>query len=244
MKTTGTLYLIPNTLGADASIPAVLPTDVRSIAARLQHFIVENPKPARQFLKAIGIETPLQQLSMSELNVNTADKDIQALLAPLLAGHDVGLISDAGCPAVADPGARAVAAAHAHNISVRPLVGPSSILLALMASGLNGQKFAFHGYLPVNAAERSTALKSLEAESRKSNQTQMFIETPYRNNALLDALCQSLSPQTMLCIATDVTLSSESILTLSVKQWRDLLHKKQTPELHKRPTLFLFLASV
>ena len=242
MKKTGTLYLIPNTLGDDASIPAVLPIEVRSIGARLQHFIVENSKPARQFLKAIGIETPLQQVSMSELNVNTADKDIESLLAPLLAGHDVGLISDAGCPAVADPGARAVAAAHAHGIAVRPLVGPSSILLALMASGLNGQKFAFHGYLPVNASERNTALKSLESESRQSNQTQMFIETPYRNNALLDALCQSLSPQTMLCIATDVTLPSESILTLSIKQWRALLQKKQTPELHKRPTLFLFLA--
>ena len=242
MKKTGTFYLIPNTLGDDASIPAVLPIEVRSIAARLQHFIVENSKPARQFLKAIGIETPLQQVSMSELNVNTADKDIESLLAPLLAGHDVGLISDAGCPAVADPGARAVAAAHAHGIAVRPLVGPSSILLALMASGLNGQKFAFHGYLPVNASERNTALKSLESESRQSNQTQMFIETPYRNNALLDALCQSLSPQTMLCIATDVTLPSESILTLSIKQWRALLQKKQTPELHKRPTLFLFLA--
>ncbi|MFZ1892144.1 MAG: SAM-dependent methyltransferase [Formosimonas sp.] len=242
MKKTGTLYLIPNTLGDDASIPAVLPIEVRSIAARLQHFIVENSKPARQFLKAIGIETPLQQVSMSELNVNTADKDIQALLAPLLEGHDVGLISDAGCPAVADPGARAVAAAHAHGIAVRPLVGPSSILLALMASGLNGQKFAFHGYLPVNASERNTTLKSLESESRQSNQTQMFIETPYRNNALLDALCQSLSPQTMLCIATDVTLTSESILTLSIMQWRALLQKKQTPELHKRPTLFLFLA--
>ena len=242
MKKTGTLYLIPNTLGDDASIPAVLPIEVRSIAARLQHFIVENSKPARQFLKAIGIETPLQQVSMSELNVNTADKDIQALLAPLLEGHDVGLISDAGCPAVADPGARAGAAAHAHGIGVRPLVGPSSILLALMASGLNGQKFAFHGYLPVNASERNTTLKSLESESRQSNQTQMFIETPYRNNALLDALCQSLSPQTMLCIATDVTLTSESILTLSIMQWRALLQKKQTPELHKRPTLFLFLA--
>ena len=242
MKKTGTLYLIPNTLGDDASIPAVLPIEVRSIAARLQHFIVENSKPARQFLKAIGIETPLQQVSMSELNVNTADKDSESLLAPLLAGHDVGLISDAGCPAVADPGARAVAAAHAHGIAVRPLVGPSSILLALMASGLNGQKFAFHGYLPVNASERNTTLKSLESESRQSNQTQMFIETPYRNNALLDALCQSLSPQTMLCIATDVTLTSESILTLSIMQWRALLQKKQTPELHKRPTLFLFLA--
>ena len=242
MKKTGTFYLIPNTLGDDASIPAVLPIEVRSIAARLQHFIVENSKPARQFLKAIGIETPLQQVSMSELNVNTADKDIESLLAPLLAGHDVGLISDAGCPAVADPGARAVAAAHTHGIAVRPLVGPSSILLALMASGLNGQKFAFHGYLPVNASERNTTLKSLESESRQSNQTQMFIETPYRNNALLDALCQSLSPQTMLCIATDVTLTSESILTLSIMQWRALLQKKQTPELHKRPTLFLFLA--
>lgn len=242
MKKTGTLYLIPNTLGDDTTLPAVLPIEVIQQAARLQHFIVENAKPARQFLKAIGIQTPLQQISMTELNINTPDKDIDQLLAPLLNGHDVGLISDAGCPAVADPGSRAVLAAHKHHIPVRPLVGPSSILLALMASGLNGQKFTFHGYLPIDANERISTLKKLELESRQHQQTQMFIETPYRNTALFEGLCKSLAPQTQLCIATDITLPTEAITTLPIKQWQSLLSNKQAPELHKRPSLFLFLA--
>lgn len=242
MSTRGTLYLIPNTLGSHETLSAVLPADVQAIAARCTHFVVENAKVARQFLKAVGLIIPLQEASMGELNVNTPDTDIAALLEPLMAGHDVGLISDAGCPAVADPGARLVAAAHAAGLEVMPLVGPSSILLALMGSGLNGQKFAFHGYLPTDAGERMKELKNLENHSRTQNQTQLFIETPYRNMALLEAMCAALNPQTQLCVAADLTLPTQHIQTLSVKAWQQLLKTKKLPELHKRPTLFLFLA--
>lgn len=240
--THGTLYLIPNTLGSHDTLAAVLPAEVQAIAARCTHFVVENPKVARNFLKAVGISTPLQEVSMSELNVNTPDVDIKQLLEPLLAGHDVGLLSDAGCPAVADPGARLVAAAHAAGIAVQPLVGPSSILLALMGSGLNGQKFAFHGYLPIDAAQRQAELKKLELESRASQQTQMFIETPYRNMQLLEALCKTLHPQTQLCVGADLTLPTQYILTQSVAEWQKCNKHKTWPDLHKRPTLFLFLA--
>ena len=240
--THGTLYLIPNTLGSHDTLAAVLPVEVQAIAARCTHFVVENPKVARNFLKAVGITTPLQEVSMSELNVNTPDVDIKQLLTPLLAGYDVGLVSDAGCPAVADPGARLVAAAHAAGIAVQPLVGPSSILLALMGSGLNGQKFAFHGYLPIDAAQRQAELKKLEVESRASQQTQMFIETPYRNMQLLEALCKTLHPQTQLCVGADLTLPTQYILTQSVAEWQKCNKNKTWPDLHKRPTLFLFLA--
>lgn len=242
MSNHGTLYLIPNTLGSHDTLSAVLPADVVAIAARCTHFVVENAKIARQFLKAVGLNIPLQEAIMAELNVNTPDKDIAALLAPLLAGHDVGLVSDAGCPAVADPGARLVAAAHAAGIVVMPLVGPSSILLALMGSGLNGQKFAFNGYLPTDAAERTKELKQLENHSRQHNQTQLFIETPYRNMALLEAMCAVLSPQTQLCVAADLTLPTQHIQTATVKAWQQLFKTNKRPELHKRPTLFLFLA--
>ncbi|TDR31167.1 SAM-dependent methyltransferase [Hydromonas duriensis] len=238
----GTLYLIPNTLGSHDTLSAVLPIEVQRIAASCRHFVVENSKVARQFLKAVGISTPLQEVSMAELNVNTPDADIKALLTPLLAGQNVGLISDAGCPAVADPGARLVAVAHAAGISVQPLVGPSSILLALMGSGLNGQKFAFHGYLPIDVAQRQTELKKLEQESRIAQQTQMFIETPYRNMQLLEALCKTLNPQTKLCVAADLTLPSQFICMQSIEQWRKQNQNKTLPDLHKRPTLFLFLA--
>ena len=237
----GTLFLIPNTLGSHETRDAVLPADVQAIAAGCRHFVVENAKVARQILKAINNSTPLQEVHMGELNVNTADTEVAKLLAPLLEGQDVGLISDAGCPAVADPGARLVAAAHDAGVSVRPLVGPSSILLALMASGLNGQKFAFQGYLPVDTQARSSVIKKLELESRQSQQTQLFIETPYRNMQMLEALCLNLNPQTKLCVAVDLTLKTESIRTLSVNAWRDVV-KKQSIDLHKRPALFLFLA--
>jgi len=164
------------------------------------------------------------------------------LLAPLLAGHDVGLISEAGVPAVADPGANLVRLAHQKNILVRPLVGPSSLLLSVMASGLNGQSFAFHGYLPTEASQRSKRIQELEARSRKEKQTQLFIETPYRNAALLEALCQACQPTTQLCVATDLTLVEESIQTRSVGQWSELITKGKMPEFNKKPTVFLFLA--
>ena len=236
----GILFLIPNTLGSHETRDAVLPADVQAIAAGCTHFVVENAKVARQFLKAINISTPLQEVQMGELNVNTADTEVAKLLAPLLMGQDVGLISDAGCPAVADPGARLVTAAHDAGVSVRPLVGPSSILLALMASGLNGQKFAFQGYLPVDTQARSSVIKKLEIESRQSQQTQLFIETPYRNMQMLEALCQNLNPQTKLCVAVDLTFKTEFICTLNINAWRAIV-KKQSIDLHKRPALFLFL---
>lgn len=241
MSNKGTLFLIPNTLGSHESRDEVLPSFVQKIAANCTHFVVENSKVARQFLKAINIATALQEIHMNELNINTRDNEIEALLEPLLAGYDVGLISDAGCPAVADPGARLVAAAHIAGVKVQPLVGPSSILLALMGSGLNGQKFAFQGYLPIDAVERSASIKKLEQESHQYQQTQLFIETPYRNMQMLDALCQHLNPLTQLCIAVDLTLITESIQTLTVAQWR-ILVKSQSINLHKRPALFLFLS--
>ncbi|HUW75420.1 MAG TPA: SAM-dependent methyltransferase, partial [Gallionella sp.] len=183
----GTLYLIPCTLG-DTPADQVLPQHVISVARKLHHFVVEQPKTARQFLSALKPEQPIQALHFATLNEHTAANELPELLAPLLAGHDVGIISEAGCPGIADPGANLVNLAHRNGICVVPLVGPSSILLALMASGLNGQSFAFHGYLPIAEAERNKMISKLEAESSRLKQTQLFIETPYRNERMLSAL--------------------------------------------------------
>lgn len=234
----GTLYLIPTPLGENAPPEAVLPASALAIARQLQHFVVEHPKTARACLKLIGTALPLQQLSMQTLNEHTSPQDVAPLLAPLLAGHDVGLLSEAGCPAVADPGAQLVALAHQQQIPVRPLVGPSSLLLALMASGLNGQRFSFQGYLPAQAAERLQRLQQLEQHSRRQQETILFIETPYRNAAMLESLLQTLQPETRLCVATDLTLPSEQILTRRVVEWRPL----DRPDLNKRPSIFLLLA--
>lgn len=249
MTKLGILYLIPNTLVSPTEVGAhledsmtmVIPSGVREVIAHCTHFVVETPKVARQFLKAAGTDTVLQELNIQELNVKTPDNAVKNLLAPLLAGHDIGLLSDAGCPAVADPGARLVAAAHQAGVRVVPLVGPSSLLLALMGSGLNGQKFAFHGYLPIDAAARIKEIQRLEQESKRHAQTQLFIETPYRNEQLFDTLVKILSPSTYLCIAVDLTLPSERILTLSISQWREWMKTTQKPTLHKRPTVFLWL---
>lgn len=244
----GTLYLIPNTLGvygtdaAQDTLRSVLAPQVVETTARLQYFVVETAKVARQFLKEVGTQMPLQELHLTELNVKTPEAAIKDMLAPLLAGHDLGLLSDAGCPAVADPGARLVEAAHSAGIRVVPLVGPSSLLLALMGSGLNGQKFAFHGYLPIDAAERTKELKRLESESKAQSQTQLFIETPYRNMPLFETLLKTLSPNTKLCVAADLTLPSEFIRMQSVAQWRQSVKSGQGIELNKRPSIFLFLA--
>jgi len=244
----GTLYLIPNTLGAPetAGLAAVLPPQVQAIAAGLDYFIVENAKTARAFLKQVGASTPLsrpmQEIRMAELHVNTEAAALPALLAPLLDGQDGGLISEAGVPAVADPGANLVRLAHERGVPVRPLVGPSSLLLAVMASGLNGQSFAFHGYLPVEAGARAKRIRQLEERSRLERQTQFFIETPYRNTALLEALIAACQPQTLLCVATDLTLPSETIRTRSVAAWKAALAADDMPDLHKKPTVFLFLA--
>ncbi|NJD24571.1 MAG: SAM-dependent methyltransferase [Betaproteobacteria bacterium] len=233
----GTLYLIPVPLGP-GDPATVLPAPVLANVRTLGHFIAENAKSARAFLKACGTERPLQQISIAELNEHTRPGDLPALLAPLLAGSDVGLVSEAGSPAVADPGATLVALAHQHAIRVVPLVGPSSLLLALMASGLDGQRFAFHGYLPARDTERAQALRTIENESRKLRQTQIFIETPYRNRALFETLLKTCQPTTRLALATDLTLPGESVRTLPVAAWK----KATPPDLERRPTVFLLLA--
>lgn len=238
---TGTLYLIPCTLG-DTPAEQVLPAHVIAVARHLDHYIVEEPKTARRFLSALKHERPIQELHFTTLNEHTPASELDALLTPLLAGNDAGIISEAGCPGIADPGAELVNLAHRKNIRVIPLVGPSSILLALMASGMNGQSFAFHGYLPVAEAERNKAIASLEAESARRRQTQIFIETPYRNGKLFDALLQQCRPNTQLCIAADITLESELIQTRNIAQWKALGKSQSAPELHKRPCLFLLQA--
>lgn len=233
----GTLYLIPVPLGPTAPEHS-LPANVLDTIRPLKHFVVEQAKTARAFLKAAGTNKALQELQLEELNEHTKSDALDRLLAPLRLGHDVGLLSEAGCPAVADPGANLVALAQKEGIRVVPLIGPSSLLLALMASGLNGQRFAFQGYLPAKEVDRSKALRDLESESRKRQQTQLFIETPYRNRAMFDAILQTCQPATRLTVATDLTLPSESVLTRTIAQW-----KKQTPpEIERRPTVFLMLA--
>jgi 16S rRNA (cytidine1402-2'-O)-methyltransferase len=241
----GTLYLIPNALG-EGALDAVIPDPVRARTASLQYFIAENAKSARAFLKLVGTTHPLrqslQETPISELNVNTPAEQLPALLTPLLQGHDVGLLSEAGVPAVADPGADLVRLAHRENITVKPLVGPSSLLLALMASGLNGQSFAFHGYLPTDADARAARLRQLEQRSRQERQTQMFIETPYRNEAMLQAMAASCASTTLICIATDLTLDTELVRTTSAQQWQKEIAAGKMPAFRKRPTVFLMLA--
>lgn len=232
----GTLYLIPAPLG-DSPLETILPQGVRDIAARLDTFIVEHPKTARAYLKQIPTQKPLQELLMLTLDEHTPESELHALLEPLRLGKDVGLISEAGCPAVADPGANLVRLAHQNGIRVTPLVGPSSILLSLMASGLGGQRFAFHGYLPVDKTERKSKLQALEQTSRGHDETQIFIETPYRNRQMLEAILESCGSETSVCVATDVSLATEMILTKRVAEW-----KKQLPEIDKRPTVFLLHA--
>jgi len=233
-----TLYLIPVALG-DAAWPDYLPQTSRDTTCTLRHFAVENAKSARAELKRIGHPLPLRELAIEQLPEKPSTADIERLLAPLREGHDLGLMSEAGCPGVADPGALLVRRAHELGFTVRPLVGPSSLLLALMASGLDGQRFAFHGYLPAREPERSRRITELERESQKAAQTQLFIETPYRNAVLFDALIKTLHPDTRLCVAADLTLPSESIASRRVSDWR----KQEPPNLDKRPTVFLFLSA-
>lgn len=232
-----TLYLIPVALG-DVPWSLFLPAETREVAVRLQHFVVENAKTARAELKRMDHPTPLRELAIEELPQKLTPPDIDRLLSPLQAGHDLGLMSEAGCPGVADPGALLVRRAHESGIRVRPLVGPSSLLLSLMASGLDGQQFAFHGYLPAREPERSQRIIALEKDSRRLGQTQLFIETPYRNSALFQALLAACQGQTRLCVATDLTLPEETITTKTVAQWK----KAAAPQLDKRPTVFLLLA--
>jgi 16S rRNA (cytidine1402-2'-O)-methyltransferase len=228
-KPRGALYLIPVALGGD-NAASLIPRATIDTARGLRSFIVENPKSARGFLKAIAHPGPLQELKFHTLDEHT--RDVAPLLAPLLAGEDCGLMSEAGCPAVADPGSGLVRRAHEAGVRVVPLAGPSSILLALMASGMSGQHFAFHGYLPVKEVERARRLKDIEA--RAGGETQIFIETPYRNQQLLSALLQHCRGDTLLCIAADLTLPGGFVTTRSVAEW-----KKKPPMLDRRPAVFL-----
>ena len=236
--TIGTLYLIPVPLG-DISAEAVLPSPVCQQVRQLGYFVAEHAKSARAFFKSIGMLRPIQEISVQELNEHTRANVLPGLLEPLRQGHDVGLVSEAGCPAVADPGADLVRLAQREGIRVVPLIGPSSMLLALMASGLSGQRFAFHGYLPAKEEERSKRLRELETESRRQGCTQMFIETPYRNRQMLESLVKHCSPGTLLCLASDLTLPSETVETRSVAEWSK---QEELPDLERRPTVFLFLA--
>lgn len=231
------LYLIPVNL-SDAPLESVMPPFNLEVIKGLKHFIVENVRTARRFLRRCSRDIDIDCLSFSELNVNTDPSAVESLLEPMERGECIGVMSEAGCPGVADPGALAVAAAQRKGWRVVPLTGPSSILLGLMASGFNGQGFAFHGYLPIDAGERERRIRALEADSRRTGMTHIFIETPYRNDKLLDALAGVLSPDTLVCVASAITdPQHESILTLPAKKWR-----KRTVSYHKIPTVFLISA--
>jgi 16S rRNA (cytidine1402-2'-O)-methyltransferase len=231
----GKIYLIPTTLG-DTNPLEVVPISVKKIVEDIDDFIVENEKSARGFIKSMCPSKSQNKLRIFLLNKFTDPQDLPSFLEPCLSGKDIGILSEAGCPGIADPGAQVVSLAHEKNIRVIPLSGPSSIFMALMASGLNGQSFTFNGYLPVNRQERKSELKRLEKLSGDKNQSQIFIETPFRNDAMLEDMLSVLSPNTKICIACDITLPTEYIKTLTTSEW-----KKNKVELHKRPTVFVFL---
>ncbi|MFO8145781.1 MAG: SAM-dependent methyltransferase [Bacteroidota bacterium] len=230
---TGKLYLIPTTLGT-SNPEEVLPASIKGIIEKTDYYIVENEKTARRSIKQVDQEKNQSSLKLSLLNKFTDPAELSNFLNPCKEGINVGLLSEAGCPGVADPGAEIVKLAHQIGIQVVPLVGPSSILLAMMGSGMNGQSFTFNGYLPIDKKERKQELKTLERISSERNQAQLFIETPYRNNNLLEDMKQILNPATRLCIACDLTLPSEFILTKSIMEW-----DKTKVDLHKRPTIFI-----
>lgn len=235
MPVSGILYLIPVPLAEEAM--HTLPAEVLFQSKKLKHFFVENIREARRFLKQVDKEINIDELHFSETNRNT-QVDFKLLQQWLSAGKDVGILSDAGCPGIADPGAELVAVAQQMGARVKPLTGPSSILLALMASGLNGQSFAFNGYLPVKEPERGKKIKALEVQSLKENQTQIFIETPYRNNAMLQDLLRHCAAKTILCIAVNITGKDEQILTKSIADWQ-----KESMQIPKQPAIFLILAN-
>ncbi|MFT0547621.1 SAM-dependent methyltransferase [Allopusillimonas ginsengisoli] len=237
MTPSGILHLIPVSLG-EAPPETWLPQAARDTASRLDTYIAENAKTARVFLKQMGTVKPLQEITIHTLTSKVQEPQMREWLQPLVEGGEIGLVSEAGCPAVADPGARVVALAHNMGIHVRPWVGPSSILLSLMGSGLEGQRFTFHGYAPVEPTARARQIKEWEAGSRKLEQTQIFIETPYRNEAMFDTLKKTLQPDTRLCVARALTTGQEWIQTRTVAQWKSM----PAPDLAKKPTIFLFLA--
>lgn len=228
-----TLYLFPSNL-SDAPLGDVLPPLNIELISGIRHFIVENVRTARRFLKKCNRDINIDGLSFAVLNVNTPLTDIPSLLAPLEQGHDTGIISEAGCPAVADPGALVVEAAHQRGFNVVPLVGPSSIILSLMGSGFNGQSFTFHGYLPIPAQQRTATLKQMHADIMRHDRTQIFIETPYRNNRLISEITTTLPPSTRLCVATDLTGPTQRIITLTLGQWQ-----RRTLDFDKTPAIFL-----
>ncbi|MDQ3195875.1 MAG: SAM-dependent methyltransferase [Burkholderiales bacterium] len=231
--TNGKLYLIPVALGLGESAIEHLPE-----IAEVTDFVVENCKTARRHIKRLGVKAPLAAIEMQVLDEHTRSETIPDLLAPLLAGRNVGLMSEAGCPGIADPGAALVELAHRQSIRVVPLIGPSAIVLALMASGLNGQRFAFHGYLPSARADRETSIRELEAESKVRGMTQICIEAPYRNRHLFASMLECAQPATRLCIAANLTLPAEMVQTKTIAEWR-----KAVPDLHRQPAVFLFQAA-
>lgn len=227
------LYLLPVTLG-DTPVEQVLPAYNKEIILGIKHFIVEDVRSARRFLKKVEASINIDELTFYPLNKHTSPDDLSGYLKPLQEGHSMGVISEAGCPAVADPGADVVAMAQRKNLKVVPLVGPSSIILSVMGSGFNGQSFAFHGYLPIEAADRIKRLKELEGRIYSENQTQLFIETPYRNNKMMEDIVKTCRPQTKLCIAANITCEGEYIHTKTIREWKDHL-----PDLTKVPCIFL-----
>ncbi len=229
----GTLYLIPVPLADEVAGKSFTPYLVDTIN-QIKEYIVENEKTARRFLKEAGLKTPQSELLIHDYGKHKRGESTNDFFKGLLAGTDVGLMSEAGCPGVADPGAEIVEKAHKLNIKVVPLVGPSSILLAIMASGFNGQSFTFNGYLPIDKVQRSKKIKELEGIAIRNNQTQLFIETPFRNNSLLDDILKTANAQTRLCIACDLTAATEFVQTKTIAAWQ-----KNVPDLHKRPTIFL-----
>ena len=233
----GTLYLIPVPLADQAAAKSFTPYLVDTIN-HINEYIVENGKTARRFLKEAGLKTPQSELIIHDYGKHNRDSGLGEFFKGLIAGKDVGLMSEAGCPGVADPGADIVSEAHRKNIKVVPLVGPSSILLAIMASGFNGQSFTFHGYLPIDKAERARRIKELEALTAQYNQTQLFIETPFRNNPMLEEILRSCNSKTRLCIASNLTATDEFVQTKTIAEW-----KLKTPDLHKKPTIFLLFHS-
>ncbi|MFT6500246.1 MAG: 16S rRNA (cytidine1402-2'-O)-methyltransferase [Crocinitomicaceae bacterium] len=228
----GTIYMIPTTLGGE-STSDIIPEDVKAQTIGLRYFIVENIKSARRYLRKIDRTFPIDESTFFILNKKTEPGEVNSFMSPLYDGHNIGVMSDAGCPGVADPGAAIVSLAHSTGIRVHPMVGPSSILLALMGSGFSGQKFTFHGYLPKERRDRISALKYYEGDTRKTGTTHLFMDTPFRNMNVLDDLLNNLADPTMICIACDISLPTEDIRTMSAKDWRDKAY-----DLAKRPAMF------
>ncbi|NOZ35719.1 MAG: SAM-dependent methyltransferase [Chlorobi bacterium] len=236
MSKKGKIYLIPTTLG-DSEISSVIPSNVVDVIENLNYFIVENIRTARRYIRKVSATKNIDKITFFELNKHTDISEISTYLNPCSQGNSIGIISEAGNPGIADPGAVVVKSAHQQNIEVVPLVGPSSILLALISSGMNGQNFAFNGYLPIKDNERIKKIQELERKSKSENQSQIFMETPFRNTKMLDAVLKTCRNNTLFCVAADITLSSEYIKTKTISEW-----KKQKPQINKRPTVFVLQA--